>query len=160
MVNALYRVDSRRLRVVDEDPDKGEMQCRAHSGTDDCDDMDEVGLGPLPTGQYRIYNRGSYHGHPAFVLDPVDDATLNDRWDDRPDGIRRSAFRIHVAFPDLEHYGSNGCVVLKAERLDQLKSFLDATDKGPVATVVSPNPGGVPADHFTSPLFGVLTVKC
>ncbi len=161
MVDAHYHINSRKFRVVDRDPTKGKLQFKGHSGTNHCGDMNQVGLGPLPTGQYHIYDRGYLHGDYAFVLDPVDDRPLNDRWDHRPDGIQRGAFRIHREFPDAFNYGSKGCIVLKVKHLHRLKHFLDATEPGPVGIVTSPNPDSAGGqDHFTSPLFGVLTVEC
>lgn len=161
MVDAHYNIDSRKFRVVDRDPAKGELCFKAHTGTNRCGDMAKVGLGPLPTGKYSIYDRGIFHGDYAFVLDPVDDRPLDDRWDHRPDGIHRSAFRIHLEFPNAPNFGSEGCIVLKAKHLHRLKHFLDATEPGPVGTVTSPNPGSAGGvDHYTSPLFGVLTVEC
>ena len=160
MVNARYSITARRLQVVDHDRAKGEVRCLAHAGSDNYQDIAKQGIGLLPPGAYGVYFRAApYAGHPAYVLDPVDDRPLNDHWDDRADDNRRASFRIHIALPNLPNFGSKGCIVLNNDDLQRLKQFCDATVPGPVETVRSSNDDGT-CDEFTNPLIGTLVVEC
>ena len=120
--------------------------------------MAEVGtsnLGPIPPGKYGIYKRpGGMVGLPAFILDPIDGKTGNDKWDG---GTGRGAFRSHVEVPEAPRKGSNGCPVMSPQNQSTLADLLNKTTPGPVMKIVSPNSGREP-DVWTGPRLGTLTV--
>ena len=112
------------------------FSCQAGSGTNNAAEMDQVGVGPLPTGNYAIYERpGGIAGQPAYVLDPIDTNRYDDNWDGRADGIQRGAFRLHTSIPGATRDGSDGCVVVGADTLGNLDQFLQGTQKGESRTI-------------------------
>lgn len=113
-------------------------------------------LGPLPPGQYNIYERpGGMFNQPAYILDPVDSNLGNDSWDN---GLGRGAFRFHLEFPDWPLRGSTGCIVMSADTLNDLKHLLDGTAPGPTTTITSPNKDRPPNVWPNLPRLGTLTV--
>ncbi len=121
----------------------------AGSGTNNVADMNQVGVGPLPTGDYAIYERpGAIAGQPAYILDPIDTNRFNDHWNGRADGIGRGAFRLHVSVPGASREGSDGCVVVGVNALGNLNRFLQGTQMGASRTI----------SGFTGRYVGTLTV--
>jgi RHS repeat-associated protein len=153
-----YSIGSRKLKLVDNDRknkfSRNGMQtceCKGSSGTNEFKDISIDNTGPIPPGNYEVFDMGNrINGQPTYLLDPIDTRPHNDFWDGRKDGIKRYAFRIHVSLPKRPAEGSNGCIVIHEDDLKALKAFIDKTNPGPKATIVQ-DPKQIPEDPTTFP---------
>ena len=110
-----YSISQKLLKLVDNDrknsyrrAGKETCECPGSSGSNDFKDVKIDNVGPLPTGSYEVFDLGTrIANRPTYLLDPVDAIRFNDYWD-RNDGIKRYAFRIHVADPSRPNNGSDG----------------------------------------------------
>ena len=103
-------------------------------------------VGPLPTGEYNIFDRpGGIGGHSAFILDPIDSVTQNDHWDSGV-GQGRGNFRLHI------NGTTEGCIATSS--IDQIANIIYSSAGSSMEYTINTGDGVT----FNTPLYGKLTV--
>ena len=117
----VYRIGAEELRIQTPDG-RTRTFSEVKSGDGSIESISKRGRGPLPPGSYAVLTRDdgapTYDDHPAFLLDPIDGQTGNDRVDGPPreQGGGRSAFRIHGGM------ATQGC--LASWQIDEIAGVL------------------------------------
>ena len=138
-LDAVYSIGSQTLTVTNLDNGQ-KIVVSANSGSNK---LSEVGLsdrGPVPLGNYSMYDRGAdKNGASRYILDPNDSRPNNDTLDGKPneEGGGRYAFRLHAEDANAPQKGSEGCVVVGRDKLGKIDKMASDTTKGPKATIVS-----------------------
>jgi type VI secretion system (T6SS) effector TldE1-like protein len=138
-LDAVYSIGSQTLTITNLDNGQ-KIVVSASSGSNK---LSEVGLsdrGPVPLGNYSMYDRGAdKSGASRYILDPNDSRPNNDTLDGKSneEGGGRYAFRLHAEDANAPQKGSEGCVVVGRDKLGKIDKMASDTTKGPKATIVS-----------------------
>lgn len=138
-LDAVYSISNQTLVVVNSD-NGNKIVVSASSGTNSLSDVGSRDKGPLPLGNYSIYDRGAdKNGASRYILDANDSKPKNDTLDgkSKEEGGGRYAFRLHAEEPSAPQKGSEGCIVVNRNALGKIDKMASDTSKGPKATIVS-----------------------
>jgi RHS repeat-associated protein len=138
-LDAVYSIEKQTLIVTNLD----NGQRISLSGSSGSNRLSDVGLsdrGPIPLGNYSMYDRGAdKNGASRYILDANDSSPKNDTLDGKAEkeGGGRYAFRLHAEDANAPQKGSEGCVVVSRDNLGKIDKMASDTTKGPKATIVS-----------------------
>ena len=153
------------ITVTDRDTGKS-FTLQGSSGTNNLADVAKANVGPIPPGNYSIYERTGEHEHGsrAWILDRNDSNRGNDTNDgNHPEkGDGRFALRYHTESGG-PNKGTEGCSVSDKRSIDRFGKAADKTSKGSSEHITSPrdHPGdGKPRDDFgVQPRVGTWKVR-